>query len=71
VVGAVTLLIVSVISFGSGALFHPTERYVRFPEGAVNGRWGFGWDLPYAGDPRDGRATRRDAAGSWAAEPPR
>jgi hypothetical protein len=34
-------------------------------------RWGFGWDFPYDGDPRDGPAARRDAAGSSAAEPPR
>jgi hypothetical protein len=30
-------------------------------------RWGFGWHFPYAGDPRDGPATRRDAAGASAA----
>jgi hypothetical protein len=34
-------------------------------------RWGFGWDFPYNGDPRDGSANRRDTAGSPAAEPPR
>jgi hypothetical protein len=33
-------------------------------------RWGFGWDFPYNGDPRDGSATRHDAAGAPAAEAP-
>jgi hypothetical protein len=34
-------------------------------------RWGFGWDFPYDGDPRDGPATRLGAAGASAAEAPK
>ena len=34
-------------------------------------RWGFGWDFPYDGDPRDGSAIRRDGADAPGPESPK